>query len=220
MTCLSRQGGQSKGGHRADAPGLNEPTRRKMMQEIRGLPLSRLPLSTSGEARALQLRGGHPPHRERLRSRLVWHGAGPPVPRHPRAGKFPRRNLRRFVERGPTVNNRPLDELAERTEETLECTGSGNRSCTAWRGAEGTQTCNAATCGYGECTSSYLADLKRCPLRAGLDWWVEQYNKKDVQTCLESDGNRDDDCWRREIQTAADKNDYSHYALSCSSAPH
>ena len=68
-----------------------------------------------------------------------------------------------------TVNNHPLDELAEGTEETcngkddncdgrvddgFECTGSGNRSCTAWCGAEGTQSCNATTCGYGECTSS------------------------------------------------------------------
>ena len=68
-----------------------------------------------------------------------------------------------------TVHNRPLDELAEGTEETcngkddncdgrvddgFECTGSGNRSCTAWCGAEGTQSCNATTCGYGECTSS------------------------------------------------------------------
>jgi hypothetical protein len=57
----------------------------------------------------------------------------------------------------------------------------------------------------------FLADLKRCPLRDGLKFWVDSYNDKEhVQTCL-TDGKRDDVCWRREIQKAADKNDYSYY---------
>ena len=73
---------------------------------------------------------------------------------------------------GLAANYNPLDELTGGTEgaeetcngvddncdgtvdEGFECTGSGPRSCTAWCGAAGTQSCNAATCGYGECVSS------------------------------------------------------------------
>jgi choice-of-anchor A domain-containing protein len=67
------------------------------------------------------------------------------------------------------ANLSPLDELAGPQEEVcnaeddncngqvdegFECTGSGSQSCTAWCGAEGTQSCNSATCGYEECTSA------------------------------------------------------------------
>ncbi|ADO75189.1 choice-of-anchor A family protein [Stigmatella aurantiaca] len=67
------------------------------------------------------------------------------------------------------ANLNPLDEMAAAREEVcnaaddncngqvdedFECTGSGSRNCTAWCGAEGTQACDAATCGYGECTSA------------------------------------------------------------------
>ncbi|MDY7229154.1 choice-of-anchor A family protein [Hyalangium rubrum] len=63
----------------------------------------------------------------------------------------------------------PLDELEGTTDEAcngaddncngqidegFECAGASSRSCTAWCGAAGTQTCDPATCGYGECASA------------------------------------------------------------------
>jgi choice-of-anchor A domain-containing protein len=57
---------------------------------------------------------------------------------------------------GPTaeVCNGTDDDCNGEVDEGFECTGSGSRDCTAWCGAPGTQSCNPATCGYGECTSS------------------------------------------------------------------
>ncbi|HLL05619.1 MAG TPA: choice-of-anchor A family protein [Myxococcaceae bacterium] len=46
------------------------------------------------------------------------------------------------------------DNCNGQVDEGFECTGSGSRSCTAWCGAEGTQRCDAATCGYEVCTSA------------------------------------------------------------------
>jgi choice-of-anchor A domain-containing protein len=46
------------------------------------------------------------------------------------------------------------DNCNGQVDEGFECSGSGSRSCTAWCGAAGTQTCDPATCGYGECTSA------------------------------------------------------------------
>jgi choice-of-anchor A domain-containing protein len=74
-----------------------------------------------------------------------------------------------LVLQGASANLSPLDEMAGaqtevcngaddncngQVDEGFECTGSGSRSCTAWCGAEGTQTCDSTTCGYGECTSA------------------------------------------------------------------
>jgi choice-of-anchor A domain-containing protein len=52
------------------------------------------------------------------------------------------------------VCNAVDDNCDGQVDEGFECTGSGSRACTAWCGAEGTQSCNAATCGYEECTSA------------------------------------------------------------------
>jgi choice-of-anchor A domain-containing protein len=46
------------------------------------------------------------------------------------------------------------DTCDGQVDEGFECTGSGSRSCTAWCGAAGMQSCNPATCGYGECASA------------------------------------------------------------------
>ncbi|HEX8705299.1 MAG TPA: choice-of-anchor A family protein, partial [Myxococcaceae bacterium] len=54
----------------------------------------------------------------------------------------------------PEECNGADDNCDGQVDEGFECTGTGNRGCTAWCGATGTQTCDAATCGYGECTSS------------------------------------------------------------------
>jgi choice-of-anchor A domain-containing protein len=52
---------------------------------------------------------------------------------------------------GLTLKYNPLEALPGST--AAECTGSETRSCTAWCGAKGTQTCDPATCGYGACVS-------------------------------------------------------------------
>ncbi|WP_245767251.1 choice-of-anchor A family protein [Stigmatella erecta] len=52
------------------------------------------------------------------------------------------------------VCNAADDNCDGQVDEGFECSGAGSRGCTAWCGAEGMQSCDAATCGYGECTSA------------------------------------------------------------------
>ena len=46
------------------------------------------------------------------------------------------------------------DTCDGQVDEGFECTGVGSRSCTAWCGAAGTQSCNPTTCAYEECASA------------------------------------------------------------------
>ncbi|SEU01337.1 choice-of-anchor A family protein [Stigmatella erecta] len=74
----------------------------------------------------------------------------------------------RSLRGGASFSLSPLEEQAGTTEEVcngadddcngqvdegFECTGTSSRSCTAWCGTPGTQSCDPATCGYGECVS-------------------------------------------------------------------
>jgi choice-of-anchor A domain-containing protein len=52
------------------------------------------------------------------------------------------------------VCNEVDDDCNGQVDDGFECSGSGSRTCTAWCGAEGTQSCSPDTCGYGECTSA------------------------------------------------------------------